>query len=657
MTNTATSEQEDRRGSSAASYASPESASMSFRDSKIGFLGTTSYNAVFTENPGSLSVITEPHDEEDTPRLPPVAAERIEQSAEVLKLLRDMPIYQRFTQRWFELCDGIVVTQPALRIWIDELWSEFGELLQQGNPEQLRSMAELVWRNTRKPMKTHNQMTAREWANSASGRNLRWEVVGVILSIVGLVAANLSNWDSIFDSIREKFVDRATFAERMRKASEFCLCFCYESEVLNDLYVMFMYEELILVECLKGEAHYAAWQRNGEVCDAIIAMGLHQGNQVDAETPFFLSELRKKIFMSAYGHDKSIATFLGRPPRLSYRYCKMEVPLDLSDQQLFLEGPELEAALSTLDANGWSTTGNLSRTTWKRVWFQHCRIREDILEMALGSGDDDISQQAQQIRLKLERLDRSLPDFMRVLPEDLLANTDTYLGGTLNFGRSEMAMKQVNAMFLLCIHAGLVHTEFLLQRALINRTRTDTKELIPISRRMLRLVLLAQSRRDFFRDFVGDLVFLVSSVALHLLPASLSLTTLIKMAAHGLVAAAVLSIELLKQEQTRMYTPDILPRSETIQDLSVFVSSLAAVGPGEANFAICNQGCRALRKVLDQILSPSQPPLQGSSDPTSFDDMSLYFATGNDADFLQWLENVEWDKTNFMTPSASHEAS
>lgn len=127
------------------------------------------------------------------------------------------------------------------------------------------------------------------------------------------------------------------------------------------------------------------------------------------------------------------------------------------------------------------------------------------------------------------------------------------------------------------------------------------------------------------------------------------------MAVHGLPSAGVLSIELLKQEQSRMYTPDILPRSETIQDLSVFISSLAAVGPGEGNFAICNQGRRALKKVLDQILSPSQAPPPGSTDSTVFDDMPLYFPTGNDAEFLQWLENVEWDKPNYLTPAAPHD--
>ena len=214
--------------------------------------------------------------------------------------------------------------------------------------------------------------------------------------------------------------------------------------------------------------------------------------------------------MSAYSHDKAVATFLGRPPRLSYRYCKMEMPLDLPDDDLCLEGAELEAALSTLDLNGWNTSGNLHRTTWLRVWYQHCRIREDILEIALGTGDEDITTQAEQVRQRLDRLHNSYPDFMRVSPEELLRRNDSHPSLTSAYGRRERAMQQFNAIFTLCIHTGIVHTEFLLQRALINRKRTDVKDLIPLSRRMLGLTLLAQSKRDYFVNFQGDLVYLVS---------------------------------------------------------------------------------------------------------------------------------------------------
>ncbi|EME44985.1 hypothetical protein DOTSEDRAFT_70886 [Dothistroma septosporum NZE10] len=614
-------------------HASPGT-TMSYRDRRTGFLGPTSYSAVYTENSNILETL----DVEDTPADDhrAISSDRIQDGAEVLSMLRDIPVYRQFTQRFFELSDGICVIQPVFRIWVDEVWNEFGQILEQGDLEKLRNLSELVWRNTRRPMKVHGKMTAREWAKAASGRNLRWEVVGVILSLVGLTAINLSNWDTIFDSIRERFVDRATFAERMRRASEFCLCFCYECEVLNDIYVCFMFEDLILVECLKGDAHYAAWQRTGEVCDAIVALGLHQGNLVDSHTPFFLAELRKKLFISAYGHDKVVATFLGRPPRLSHRYCKMEYPLDLSDDELFLQGDELEAVVSALDEGGWNTSGNLNRATWLRVWFWHCQIREDILEIALGSNEEDIALQAEQVRRKMDRFHASMPDFMRVSPEKMLRGSETFNQHSNPYAKIDKTKSQVNAVFMLCIHTGIVHTEFLLQRALINRLRADTKQLIPVSVRMLKLVLFAQLKRDYFRDFQGDLIYLL--------------------ALHGLPAAGVLAVEMLKQEQTKQYTPDILNRSETVQDLSIFISALAAVGPGEGNFTIADQGRRALKKVLDQILSPNPPPaVSASGEAPMYDNSSLCFPIANDAEFLQWLDTVEWDTNSWIDSAVSND--
>nr|POF18029.1 hypothetical protein CFP56_13440 [Quercus suber] len=596
-------------------------ASMAARENRLGFLGPTSYSAIFSENPISLDSEVE---EEDVPNIPPVTSKKIRQGAEVLALLRDLPLYENFTQRWLESSDGIIVLQPMYQMWLIDTWTEFGQLLVEGDTKQLLSLSELVWRNTRRPLKLHGQMTAREWAKSASGRNLRWEVVGIILSITGCIAVNLSDWDSIFDTIRDRYVDKPTFAERMRKASEFCQCFCYESEVLNDLTLAFMYEDLILVVCVKGEGAYMTWQRTGEVCDAIVAMGIHQGNFVDSGTPFWMSELRRKIFISAYGRDKSSATFLGRPPRLSYRYCRMEMPLDLNGEDIFYGGAGLEAAVAALDKDGWNSTGALQRTTWLRAWFQHCKIREEILEIALGSEDRGLSERTQDIKQRLDSLHASHPAFMRIAPEDVLNQSERQSPGSC-----------LNAIFLISVHAGVMHTEFLLQRALINRRKHNYKELIPISRQILSLVLLAQSKRDFFRDFQADLTYLL--------------------AVHGLPTAGVLAVELLKQEQSRHYTTDVLPRSETIQDLSVFISTLALVRPGEGNYTVCNQGRRALRRILDQILSPHPPPAarsEGNAGPPLpvFDEMSLYFPTTNDADFLQWLENVDWDKSGNWIP-------
>lgn len=110
---------ETRRASSAVNYSTPES--VPTRDTKTGYLGPTSYSAVYTENQGTLGIDDTDAGAEfsEATTLPPVTAEKIQEGAEVLALLKDMPVYELFTKRWFDICDGLVVIQPVLRIWID----------------------------------------------------------------------------------------------------------------------------------------------------------------------------------------------------------------------------------------------------------------------------------------------------------------------------------------------------------------------------------------------------------------------------------------------------------------------------------------------------------------------------------------------------------
>lgn len=201
----------------------------------------------------SLSAL-EPDEFEQTRNLPPIHPEYIQRGADVLALFQDMSRFRRFTQRWFDLSESSIVLQPVFRIWQEEMWNVHKDVLTEAKPDELYALSEMVWRNTRRPVSFNGQMTFKDWATSSTGNNLRWEVIGMILACVGLVAGNLSDWDSIFDDIRDDIVDRVTFSERMRNASELVLCFCYECETLNDLYICFIYEGLCLIELLKGDS-------------------------------------------------------------------------------------------------------------------------------------------------------------------------------------------------------------------------------------------------------------------------------------------------------------------------------------------------------------------------------------------------------------------
>ena len=76
---------------------------------------------------------------------------------------------------------------------------------------------------------------------------------------------------------------------------------------------------------------------------------------------------------------------MGRPHALSRRYTTCPIPLDLSDDEVMAEGEELETIRNKLDSNGWSAAGNIYSSTACRTWMFMSLIRDEILEISLGS--------------------------------------------------------------------------------------------------------------------------------------------------------------------------------------------------------------------------------------------------------------------------------
>jgi hypothetical protein len=73
-----------------------------------------------------------------------------------------------------------------------------------------------------------------------------------------------------------------------------------------------------------------------------------------------------------------------RPPALTRLYCRYQVPLDLTEDQLYGSKENLDGAVSQLDENGWNTSGHISAISWSRALFMITPVREEILEIALG---------------------------------------------------------------------------------------------------------------------------------------------------------------------------------------------------------------------------------------------------------------------------------
>jgi hypothetical protein len=85
------------------------------------------------------------------------------------------------------------VIEPMVKIYLHGLMSTWQKTLEAQKPTDLRLMSEKIWENTLRPMSRtiNRQTTPREFCANVTGAFLRWEVVGILVTLVSLVAQSL----------------------------------------------------------------------------------------------------------------------------------------------------------------------------------------------------------------------------------------------------------------------------------------------------------------------------------------------------------------------------------------------------------------------------------------------------------------------------------
>ena len=93
-----------------------------------------------------------------------------------------------------------------------------------------------------------------------------------------------------------------------------------------------------------------------------------------------------------------------------------------------------------------------------------------------------------------------------------------------------------------------------------------------------------------------------------------------------------------------------LPRSEVIQNLSVFICCLDWVRQTDSGFALCGRMRKIISHILDSILSPSPSVSLPAMEATSNIDLDIppVVPGPDDPDFLEWLDTIDWTKDPMM---------
>lgn len=109
--------------------------------------------------------------------------------------------------------------------------------------------ARVLLENTHRPLVVHRHSTASEYLSQMSGRNLRWESLGIFLAAASRAALDTSSFAPLYNSDE----GRRGLIKALTYIGDCCLETCLALDCLNDLQLVLQYENLIVHSQVDGD--------------------------------------------------------------------------------------------------------------------------------------------------------------------------------------------------------------------------------------------------------------------------------------------------------------------------------------------------------------------------------------------------------------------
>ena len=407
------------------------------------------------------------------------------QGTTLIKLLLDeYPLRTLKDLVSFWLAKGISLAHAESLL--DSCVESMDEALNFGQPTD--TCMEHLTRNSQIPLLFNRESTFNSYVAQFSGQNSRLETLGIFLSAVARATNDVPFFPPLYKTDEDKF--------RLRKLatrlSDHALEVCLSLDCLNDLQLAFQYENFIVHTFVDGDQSYSSWRRLGDVIASMLALGYHERVETRSRIPEFLVELRQSAFARIYTDDKEVSIFLGRPPRLSRRFCHFRIPIALDSFELPAPGTESNGQADAIKID------YRAGCSWAALCAQ---LKEEILELFIEKNRENCVQRASIICARAEAQWQQLPTHMR------------YDVGCLNDYRRSPFERD----FLISARLDHIHISFLLRFVLLNSMAQPDDEMIQIAHEMLTLVVQAVLARDRLANSGTGLVW---KVIFYGLPAS-----------------------------------------------------------------------------------------------------------------------------------------
>lgn len=219
-----------------------------------GFLGPTSFSAVFTEGESNTGLKEKDANREinirgwQSPNLPSWDSAKLREGIEVLELLRDLEMYEPALQRWYQV-EHSFPTVTFARECIALLPPDLKTKTKHGRP--LGIVASKIFARTSTPSVLKADITMKEYPLFLMGNNMSWEIIGIILTVAGLSAIAMDEVNVIESESKTDWKDRA---RNLVRAGERCIAFVEEFGLLRDIGVHLIMLNFLLHSQVFGDS-------------------------------------------------------------------------------------------------------------------------------------------------------------------------------------------------------------------------------------------------------------------------------------------------------------------------------------------------------------------------------------------------------------------
>ncbi|KAK2594915.1 hypothetical protein QQS21_007363 [Conoideocrella luteorostrata] len=451
-------------------------------------------------------------------------------------------------------------------------WDTFGSYLHnRGNVVALRELGSMICINTRRSL-TEDHDDPLAWVESFSGSNLRWEAVGIMFICAAFAEFSASPSTDA----------RSRIAQYTEYCSA-CITLANMGGSSSSLMLFLLYKRSVLHACMHGETSLPYWKFHAETVAMLTFSGLHDDQPRDSfaapSEPMISMEARRRVRCQIFIVDKFLATFVGRPPLLTRRFCSMKLPLDLDETALLSDKKTFRGHLQRLDSDGWNVDGKFHSSTLLRIRMMVALIRDEILEIGLAQNESPSIDDIAELKRKEVQMYKNLPAHVPCNPtfEDI---------------------RDVDLQLLyptLLIRLDHLLNIFLLERLFVKHGRSRS-DLLRTSFEMVVLALHSWTQKGMWAEMQGECQWLVMG--------------------YAAPAGAVLSMELIDPNPVAFATDgdedtiagETYSKSSIIQQLSLLMGYLKSSAPSQPKGSVVSDVRDVIKRVLDHVLNQTKQP-------------------------------------------------